>query len=637
MDERHALADVDGGLLVVGGEDLRAAQDLEPAFILEGAHQEAVVAARDRGPVAAEILEELALAEVGAGVDVGVGVGHVGPLDAEFGGGIEGDLGEEHLDEHLGLGLVELLDELADLVEVAGAGRDEEAVAVGFGDDADLAVEEVLGRADAGGAEDGGDALEVLLEEGSEGGFDGLRARVLEAVHLSLALLGRGGVEGADDLGGEGDVVFGAADQEAVGTQVDGDGEGVFLGGTHDGPDLIGGGSALGRRGVGEPGHDVLDGLLGAGGGADGLQAEQAGEELGHLAGIGVLEVEHLDGGDGGGGLVQVPDDLLEEAHVVERGGDDEGVGAGIGDDDDALLEGAGDEALAAFGAGDELEQGLAVRAGVGEGARVVVEHVVEDESHLGGAGVLEGEDADFGDAGDLVGVELADQFGDAFEVGFTGGDDDGVEAFVDVEDDGGGEAAGAGAHDAAAAEEGLEGLFDASGVGLGHLEDLDLRAAVGLGRVEFVDEGSGHDEVVVRGADDEGVGPAIGDDGDRLGRLSLDARGRLAKSRWRVPWSLVAVVWRRAKTRNWVRALGASVSSCWIICSTASKLSRPPVTRRVLVRSSAVTVTGAERWAAPVAASPVRRARKNCSRTVARWDARACWSWKRRMSPAPA
>ncbi len=60
------------------------------------------------------------------------------------------DLGDEHLDEDLGDGLIEIVDDLADLFLKFGGGGDEERVGVEIGDDEDFAGEFIDGLNAAG-------------------------------------------------------------------------------------------------------------------------------------------------------------------------------------------------------------------------------------------------------------------------------------------------------------------------------------------------------------------------------------------------------------------------------------------------------------------------------------------------------
>ena len=251
-------------------------------------------------------------------------------------------------------------------------------------------------------------------------------------------------------------------------------------------------------------------------GGAGLGHAEELGEELSHLACVGVLEGEHLDLGLLGGGGVEAADDLVEEAHVLDGAGNHEGVHAWVRGDEDAFLEGGGDEFLAVLGLADELEDGLGVGVLVGERGGLGVEGGGEDGGEGLGAGVLEGEDLDLGDAGDLVGVELADDLGDAAGIGLAAGDDEGVDAFVGVDDDGE-DLVGAGL-----AEEALDGGGDAAGVGLGEGEDVDGEAGVGGLGVELLDEGGDGVHVIDGGSDEEGVDPVVGDDGDGVDGVAL-------------------------------------------------------------------------------------------------------------------
>ena len=59
----------------------------------------------------------------------------------EVGVVVVGDFGDQHLDQHLGHGPVQLVDDRLDLVFVFGGGGDQQGVGVGVGDDEDLAGE----------------------------------------------------------------------------------------------------------------------------------------------------------------------------------------------------------------------------------------------------------------------------------------------------------------------------------------------------------------------------------------------------------------------------------------------------------------------------------------------------------------
>ena len=112
---------------------------------------------------------------------------------------------------------------------------------------------------------------------------------------------------------------------------------------------------------------------------------------------------------------------------------------------------------------------------------------------------------------------------------------------------------------------------------------------------------------------------------------------GRRANNWFSVACSLDAVACFSVIALKLVRAIICSTSSCAIMWSIEAKLSRLPVINSVLLRSSAVMVTSRLRPEVPRAASADCLARKNCSRTVASCDARACLSAIRRTWPEKA
>src|SRR5437016_9364605 len=110
-----------------------AAEHCRASIGSHGAEEEIIVAASDGSGEAAraEVLYHRGKhAQVSATGELNVlkGLGDV-PFDAKFMGGIKGDLGEQHLDEHLRLRLIELFNQLLELGEVARIGREQEGVA----------------------------------------------------------------------------------------------------------------------------------------------------------------------------------------------------------------------------------------------------------------------------------------------------------------------------------------------------------------------------------------------------------------------------------------------------------------------------------------------------------------------------
>ena len=138
-----------------------------------------------------------------------------------------------------------------------------------------------------------GDLLPFLVEEGADGGGNFLRLCIAEAVNLILTFLRFARIEGFDDLRDERDVIFGAADQEAVRARINRDGQrDLFVGAENRRGQLgldVAVWSADGLH------QSVLNGSLGGGGATVSLEAEQAGEDICGLARIGILERDHFD------------------------------------------------------------------------------------------------------------------------------------------------------------------------------------------------------------------------------------------------------------------------------------------------------------------------------------------------------
>ena len=76
---------------------------------------------------------------------------------------------------------------------------------------------------------------------------------------------------------------------------------------------------------------------------AEGVVADEGGgEDLGDLGGVGGLELHDAGGGGLGGDLVELADDVLDDGELVGVGGDDEAVGAVVGEDEGVGGRGAG-------------------------------------------------------------------------------------------------------------------------------------------------------------------------------------------------------------------------------------------------------------------------------------------------------
>ena len=102
------MANVDRGDFVVGRENLRAAQDFHAAVVFQGPHKKLHVVAGDQSRIATEVFHLVGDTKVGSGSDIPsmAEVLSEAPLEAQVAVGIEGDFGEQDLDEYLGLCLV---------------------------------------------------------------------------------------------------------------------------------------------------------------------------------------------------------------------------------------------------------------------------------------------------------------------------------------------------------------------------------------------------------------------------------------------------------------------------------------------------------------------------------------------------
>src|SRR5436853_7801603 len=99
-DEWDALADVYGGRLVIGGDNLRAAQYFQTAIFLKSAQEEMKVPAADGAGEAAELSKLFGDVEIGADRIVHVAFfSGVTPFDTEIIGAVQSYFGQDHLDQ----------------------------------------------------------------------------------------------------------------------------------------------------------------------------------------------------------------------------------------------------------------------------------------------------------------------------------------------------------------------------------------------------------------------------------------------------------------------------------------------------------------------------------------------------------
>ena len=139
--ERYCAAHQNARLLVVEGEDAWRGQDLDVGLRRQCLEDGAHVHAGKPDDADAEALEarERGVAEVrGPDPDGGVPRGVVGredlPVDPPLAGAVEGHLGNEHLQQHLGRPDVELLDRFLEQREVGRGRADHERVGGLVGD-----------------------------------------------------------------------------------------------------------------------------------------------------------------------------------------------------------------------------------------------------------------------------------------------------------------------------------------------------------------------------------------------------------------------------------------------------------------------------------------------------------------------
>src|SRR5687768_7247279 len=120
--------------------------------------------------------------------------------------------------------------------------------------------------------------------------------------------------------------MIGAADQEAVGAQINSNSERALFG-------RADGGSNIGRNAV-LADECVLNGALVAWLARDGTETEEADEDVGHLTGVGILELEDFDLRKLWSLGIERLDDAGKEIHAVDWGGDDEGIATAVGGDE---------------------------------------------------------------------------------------------------------------------------------------------------------------------------------------------------------------------------------------------------------------------------------------------------------------
>ena len=223
-NQRHALAYVDFGGLIVSGENLRTRQQFEAALAFQGTQEERQVATGDRDRQAGRIGSDARL-DVKVWPDGGFGpaaLGGVGPLGPEFRLVVEKNLGEQCLDQHLRGRLIQLPDHIEDRAEVARARGDQKHIRFGLSDDGDFPLEHPLGSAEAVGAESGCEFLTFLIEEAAQRLAQRLGLGIVRPIYAGDPLLGFAGVELFDDRFSHLQLPGRAANQKRVGPGIDG-------------------------------------------------------------------------------------------------------------------------------------------------------------------------------------------------------------------------------------------------------------------------------------------------------------------------------------------------------------------------------------------------------------------------------